>query len=261
MSATPVRRQIQSVERAAAILRLLSGHKRRLGVAELGRELGLSKGTVHGILRTLHLKGFVEQDRDSGKYQLGPALLPMGFAYLESNRLRSAALSTAYLLAIKSGESARVGALYDGHVLIVHHVLRPNDGHQALDTGSLAPAHATALGKALLSQEPTLLGELAAEGLQRFTPATVTDVARLRRELSGISRRGWASEIGELSPGVASIAAPIAAGRHAQPAAIGIEAPIQRLCRGGSPRAEFVGAVSESARAVSRELGTTPWSR
>ena len=82
--------RIQSIERAAAILRLLSGRSRRLGVAELAGELGLPKGTVHGILRTLQFVGFVEQDRESGKYQLGAALLHMGSSYLDGNELRTA---------------------------------------------------------------------------------------------------------------------------------------------------------------------------
>ena len=69
---------IQSIERAAAILRLLSGRNRRLGVVQLAGELELPKGTVHGILRTLAAVGFVEQDAESGKYQLGAALLHMG---------------------------------------------------------------------------------------------------------------------------------------------------------------------------------------
>ncbi|MBY8851459.1 helix-turn-helix domain-containing protein, partial [Saccharothrix sp. MB29] len=65
---------IQSIERAAAVLRLLASGARRMGVAELARALELPKPTVHGILRTLQLVGFVEQSPDTGKYQLGPAL-------------------------------------------------------------------------------------------------------------------------------------------------------------------------------------------
>ena len=44
---------IQSIERASAILRLLSGRTRRLSLTELAGQLGLPKGTVYGILRTL----------------------------------------------------------------------------------------------------------------------------------------------------------------------------------------------------------------
>ena len=131
--------RIQSIERAAAILRLLSGRSRRLGVAELAGELGLPKGTVHGILRTLQCVGFVEQDRDSGKYQLGAALLHMGSSYLDGNELRTRALNWADALATQSGESVRIGTLHENQVLIVHHVFRPDDSRQALEVGSLVP--------------------------------------------------------------------------------------------------------------------------
>jgi len=66
--------RIQSIERAAAILRLLSGRSRRLGVAQLAGELELPKATVHGILRTLAGVGFVEQDAETGKYAAGLAV-------------------------------------------------------------------------------------------------------------------------------------------------------------------------------------------
>ena len=82
---------IQSIERAATILRLLSGRNRRLGVVDIAGEMALPKGTVHGLLRTLQSVGFVEQDAESGKYQLGAALLHMGSSYLDGNELRTRA--------------------------------------------------------------------------------------------------------------------------------------------------------------------------
>ena len=104
---------IQSIERAAAILRLLSGRSRRLGVGELAGELGLPKGTVHGILRTLQNVGFVEQDSESGKYHLGAALLHMGSSYLDGNELRTRALNWADSLAapIQDRRGVTVGAI------------------------------------------------------------------------------------------------------------------------------------------------------
>jgi DNA-binding IclR family transcriptional regulator len=252
--------RIQSIERAAAILRLLSGRSRRLGVAELAGELGLPKGTVHGILRTLQAVGFVEQDSDSGKYQLGAALLHMGSSYLDGNELRTRALNWADALATQSGESVRIGTLHENQVLIVHHVFRPDDSRQALEVGSLVPAHASALGKALLASHRYLAAEvLGGDRLASFTPATVTDVYRLRRELDEISERGWATEVGELFRETASIAAPIEDRRRVAVGAMGITGPIERLCDGSRPRAELVGYVMTGARSVSRELGAIPW--
>ncbi|MGI8507452.1 MAG: IclR family transcriptional regulator [Solirubrobacteraceae bacterium] len=259
MSVKPVRPGIQTIERAATILRLLSGGSRRLGVAELARELAVPKGTVHGILRTLALVGFVEQHNDSGKYQLSAGLLPLGFSYLEANELRMGALNATHSLAMQSGESVRVGTLHEHQVLVVHHVSRPDDSRRALEVGSLMPAHATALGKALLAPHRELVTEFVGADLPRYTPATVTAIRRLLGELDDVSERGWGCEVGELVPGIASIAAPIEDRELVKIGAIGIEGSIERICQDGSPRAELVAHVIESARSASRELGATRW--
>jgi DNA-binding IclR family transcriptional regulator len=252
--------RIQSIERAAAILRLLSGRSRRLGVAELAGELELPKGTVHGILRTLHYVGYVEQDSESGKYQLGPALLHMGSSYLDGNELRTRALNWADALATQSGESVRIGTLHDNQVLIVHHVFRPDDSRQALEVGALMPAHATALGKALLARHPYVASELAGHSrLVSYTTETLTDVYRFRQELEEVSKRGWASEVGELFQGSASIAAPIEDRRRMTAGAIGISGSIERVCDDRRARPELVDHVRQAARAISRELGAIPW--
>lgn len=251
--------RIQSIERAAAILRLLSGSSRRLGVAELAGELGLPKGTVYGILRTLQLVGFVEQDSESSKYQLGPALLHMGSSYLDGNELRTRALNWADGLAARSGESVRIGTLHENQVLIVHHVFRPDDSRQALEVGRVLPAHATALGKALLAHHTYIAEALVGPSLRSFTPATVTDVYRLRQELEVVAERGWAGEVGELFNGTASIAAPIEDRRRVTVGSIGISGSIERLCEDGRLRTGLVGFVMEAARNVSRELGAIPW--
>ena len=251
--------QIQSIERAAAILRLLSGRSLRLGVAELACELSLPKGTVYGILKTLREVGFVEQDKDSGKYKLGPALLHMGSSYLDGHELRARALNWADGLATRSGESVRIGTLHENRVLIVHHVFRPDDTRQALEVGSLLPTHATALGKALLAKHDYIAATNGNGALAAYTPDTVTDVSRFRRELEETAERGWASDIGELLHGSASIAAPIEDRRQVTVGAIGIAGPIERLCDNSRARAEFVDHVIEAARAVSRELGAIPW--
>jgi len=250
---------IQSIERAAAILRLLSGRNRRLGVVQLAGELDLPKATVHGILRTLASVGFVEQDPESGKYQLGAALLHMGSSYLDGNELRTRALNWSDSLAARSGESVRIGTLHESQVLVVHHVFRPDDSRQALEVGTLQPAHATAMGKVLLSAHRYAAAEIVAEGLPQFTPATITDRKLLLAELDVVLERGWAAEAEELVAGEVSLAAPIHDRRGVTVGAIGISGPIERLSDNGTPRMELVSFVREAARSVSRDLGAIPW--
>src|SRR6201984_21218 len=100
---------IQSVDRAVRILKARAGGPGRLGVSELSDRLGLAKGTVHGLLRTLQAHGLVEQHPDSDKYQLGPQLLQLSNRYLDLSELRSRSLAWAELLATRDGEAARVG--------------------------------------------------------------------------------------------------------------------------------------------------------
>src|SRR5206468_5805826 len=148
---------IQSVDRAARILKALASGPRRLGVSQLADQLGLSRPTVHGLLQTLLAHGFVEQDRDSDKYQLGPGLLHLGSSYLDLNELRTRSLVHAERLAQRTGEAVRVGVLHGPSVVIVHHVFRPDTAFQVLEVGAQLPAHASALGKAILAYQPEAL--------------------------------------------------------------------------------------------------------
>jgi DNA-binding IclR family transcriptional regulator len=250
---------IQSIERAAAILRLLSGRNRRLGVVQLAGELQLPKATVHGILRTLAHVGFVEQHPETGKYQLGAALLHMGSSYLDGNELRTRALNWSDSLAARTGESVRIGTLHDGRVLVVHHVFRPDNSRQALEVGALLPAHATAMGKVLLAANRWAAAELVAAGLPRFTPATITGGDELAAALDSAHERGWADDAEELVTGVVSVAAPIFDRRGVTVGAMGISGPVERLTADGAPRNDLVSFVRETARSVSRDLGAIPW--
>ena len=250
---------IQSIERAAAILRLLSGRTRRLGVVDLAGELELPKGTVHGLLRTLQSVGFVEQDAETGKYKLGAALLHMGSSYLDGNELRARALNWSDSLAARTQEAVRIGTLHDSQVLIVHHVFRPDDTLQTLDVGSLLPAHATALGKVLLAHHPSIGSELDRPALVAFTNATITDHAALDREFAQVREQGWGAEIGELLPQQMSIAAPIKDRQGLVVGAIGIFGGPERMLNSRKPRRDLVGYVLDAGRAVSQELGAIPW--
>src|SRR5881397_3680600 len=145
------RSSIQSIDRATAILKALASGPRRLGVSELAERLELPRPTVHGLLQTLQAHGFVEQDRDSGKYQLGAGLLQLGASYLDLNELRGRSIVHAERLAARTGFAVRVGVLHGATLVVVHHVFRPDTTLQILEVGAQLPAHATALGKAILA--------------------------------------------------------------------------------------------------------------
>ncbi|MET8872080.1 IclR family transcriptional regulator [Nocardia sp. NPDC004604] len=247
---------IQSIERAAAVLQLLARGSGRLGVGEIAGALDLAKPTAHGILRTLQGVGFVEQDRASGKYQLGAAVLHLGTSYLDNNELRSRAINWADALAARTGESVRIGAAAEGDVVVVHHVFRPDNTEQALEVGELLPMHATALGKVLLAYDAEVAAAVRAGELARLTRRTIVDRAALNRALAAVRQAGWAGETEEFRSGVAAIAAPIRAHGGLVVGAIGISGRVDRLCDSQlRHRPTLVGLVRDAAYAVSRDLG------
>ncbi|MFD9506881.1 IclR family transcriptional regulator [Streptomyces mirabilis] len=247
---------VQSIERAAAILRLLAGGPRRLGLGEVAASLGLAKGTAHGILRTLQHVDFVEQDASTGKYQLGAALLHLGTSYLDINELRSRSINWADALAARSGEAVRLGTPFEGQVLVIHHVFRPDDTLQTLDVGSLLPLHASSLGKVLLAYGTASLESASEAGLEAYTRHTLVAPEKLTRALAEVREVGWAAEIQEMSMGEAAIALPIRGHGGLVVGAVGLSGPVERICDShGRPRPNLITLLREAARAISRDLG------
>lgn len=246
---------IQSIERAAAVLRLLA--RGPLPVGEVAAALGLAKPTVHGILRTLVEVGFADQDRRTGRYLLATALHGLGTGYLDPNELRGRVLGRADALAARSGAAVRVAVPVAGTVTVVHHVFRPdNDLDQEHGVGEVLPAHATALGKILLAYDPELALAVRNTPLTAFTHRTLVTRPALEKELGEIRSVGWAADIDERRTGWAGIAVPLRTTGGLVVGALGIDGPVDALSEDGvRARPSTVDQVRDAARAASRDLG------
>lgn len=250
-------RSIQSLERAAAVLRLLAGGERRLGLSEIASALGLAKGTTHGLLRTLQQEGFVEQDEPSGRYQLGAELLRLGNSYLDVHELRARALVWTDDLARASGEAVYLGVLHQHGVLVVHHVFRPDDSRQVLEIGAMQPLHSTALGKVLATYDPVAHNQLLETEREAFTFHTSTEMPELEVTFQEIRARGWACDVEESWEGVASVAAPIFDRRRMPVGAVGVTGAVERVSAKEAIHPQVIAAVRDCARSISRDLGAS----
>ncbi len=247
---------VQSVERAAAMLRLLADENEPVGLAQIASALGLAKGTAHGLLRTLQDVGFIEQTYATGPYRVAPEVFRLGWARLDLNELRSKALNWTDALAARTGESARVAAFHDGQATVAHHVFRADRSAQVLLTGSPVPLHASALGKILLAFDPGAARSIMGKELPSFTFRTITERLPLQRELATVRDQGWAASVEESESGATAIAAPIRDGGGYVVATVGIEGETGRMCDEKSrPRTALVSQVVRAGRCISRELG------
>ncbi|QIS15330.1 IclR family transcriptional regulator [Nocardia arthritidis] len=241
---------IQSVDRAVRILFALQG-ARRMTLSELAAELGLPATTVHGIVRTLAAHGVVVQERGGGRYQLGPAVLRLGNVYLDTLDLRARSLTWAHELARRTGLAVRVGVLFGDDVVIIHHEPRQDGSRQMPELGIEIPAHASALGKAVLAFHPP-----AAPGpLRSMTGETIIASEVLAECLTAVRESGLAYERDEAVLGESSIAGAIFDRTGTAVGAVGVVLPTADW-----PAApDIVDAVRATARTISRELGSAKW--
>jgi len=245
---------IQSVDRAIRILLALQG-ERRLGIAELAVRLELAPSTVHGIVKTLAAHNLVVQDAPTGRYQLGPAVLRLGNVYLDTLELRSRAVPWSEELARRTGLAVRTAVLAGDDVVIIHHEPRPDGSRQMPEIGIVIPAHASALGKAILAFSPAEAKRVLGAAHRSMTGETITDAKELRAQFAAIASNPVAEERDEAVLGESSVAAPIFDGYGSALGAIGVVVPTTDW-----PVAESVlDALREAARNVSRELGASRW--
>src|SRR5690606_16318976 len=244
---------IQSVDRAIRILLALQD-ERVLGVSEIATRLGLAKGTVHGLLQTLAAHSLVEQDPTSGKYMLGPALLVMGNVYLNSHDLRVRSLRWVTSLGEGTGLAVRLGVVVWPDVVVIHHVGPADVAVPVSEVGLVLPAHATALGKAVLAFHPER-HQVISEPLPRLTGRTVTDPVVLQRELDDVAATGIAFEDQEAVVGESSVAGAIFDRSGQVVGAVALVVPAED----GGIAPALVAAVRDTARGISRELGAATW--
>ncbi len=220
---------VKSADRALRILEVLGGSRRDWSLANLAGELDIPKSSMHGLLRTMQQRGWVEGDASGAGYRLGVRALLVGASYVESDAQVLRTRPTLDWLSDETGETVHLGRLDDGDIVYLakresRHPLRLFSA-----IGRRLPAHTTALGKAVLAELPGELREEALpEALAELTPNTITDRGELDDELEATRERGYAIDREENTQGICCFAVSI---RTDDPPsdAISISVPLARL--------------------------------
>lgn len=188
---------------------LLGKNSRDMGVTELSKILGVQKSTVHSLLQTLLLRGFVRQT-DSGRYTLGFGLIPLGEASAERLDIRAVARPTMTELANETRKAVLLAVL-SGTKLIIIEKAEPERPFLIIPKFDFSlTLHSTAVGKILLASAPEEIISTIAEGeVEQFTPYTLTDRKALLEELARVRGQGFAVGCNETIEGVTCIAVPI----------------------------------------------------
>jgi DNA-binding IclR family transcriptional regulator len=221
---------VQSVDRAITVLEILA-RRGEARVTEVAAEIAVHKSTAFRLLGALEDRGLVEQDHDRGKYRLGFGILRLAGAVSARMDITRHGHTICERLAADIGETVNIAVARSHYAVNVDQV----PGRSAITAqnwvGQLTPLHATSSGKILLAH---LTGArraelLATAGLERFTPATLTTVAKLEAELERARRRGYATTVEEYEVGLNAVAAPIRSTHGDVVAAVSASGPAYRF--------------------------------
>jgi IclR family transcriptional regulator, KDG regulon repressor len=248
------RRRLSSVATAIRLLKAFSEDEVEIGISALARRLGLAKSTVHRLAVTLLSEGLLEQDRDSGKYQLGIALFRLGALVRRRMNVSNEARSYLYDLRAKINESVHLAILDGSEIMYVYNLEGTHAIRMRSDIGVRKPAYCTAEGQAILAFAPNdVVERVIAAGLEPRTAKTITSPEKFVRELGATRQRGCAIEDEESEIGMVCIAAPIRDDSGGVVAAVGVAGPVTRLSK--KSIAAFMPHVIATADLVSTRLG------
>src|SRR4051794_31902837 len=205
-------KNVPAATQALDVLELLARHVSPLPAATVARDLGLPRSTTYHLLSALRERGFVAHLPGERRWGLGVAAFALGSAYTRQEPLRWIAQTVLADLVAATTHNGHFAMLHGADVLYVIEERAPGRPSLVTEAGVRLPAHLTASGLAMLAALPPghVRALVGARGplVRRHDcgPRTPTE---LRRLLVEVRRAGHATEEGFVTPGFASVAAPV----------------------------------------------------
>ncbi|MCG5219151.1 IclR family transcriptional regulator [Streptosporangium sp. KLBMP 9127] len=245
----------QSVERALSLLSAFTEEHPERRVSELVATTGLGQSTVSRLLGALVSLGYLAHDEHSGLYSVGPRVITLAGIGLNRTPVHQQSRQLAQNLAGTLGLGANVAERHGHSLFYLCNFEGSGAPRPATLIGRGGPLHATAMGKALISELPRPeIEELLGGAYARYTPHTITSLDDLTTALDEVRQRGYATEFEELAFGRACLAAPIRDRTGRIVAALSASGPLSAMNL-AHRQTELAMTVIEYADQISSGLG------
>jgi DNA-binding IclR family transcriptional regulator len=202
---------IQSIEVGARILQALAQAPRPQMLRDLAATARMPPAKAHRYLVSFARMGLVEQQAQTGLYDLGSFALQLGLSALA--RMEPVTLAAPVLAELReeTGQTVALAVWANHGPTIVRWLGADTPVSASLRTGSVMPLTRSATGQAFLAFLPRettaawIKRELTEHARQGLTPTTRAAVDQLATQ---IRRRGLA-RTSEFIPGIGGMAAPV----------------------------------------------------
>ncbi len=201
---------MMSLARGLLVIQAFTQKKRQMTISQLSAKTGMSRAAVRRCLYTLAQLGFAESE-DGRHFYLGPRILALGYSYIASMPLATAAQPVLERVSHELHESCSISTLDHNEIIYVARASVTRIMSIDLGVGSRLPAFCTSMGRVLLANlHPDELERYLSQAqMKRYTERTVISVEKLRQLLRLIARNGYAIVDQELELGLRSMAVPI----------------------------------------------------
>lgn len=247
--------RIQVLDRALAILDVLGSQRHESSLAQVSATVKLHKSTTHRLLIVLERHRLVAKNPETGRYRLGLKLFELGSKAIASKDLLQHSLPHLHRLVEETEETVHLCIVDEGEVLYVQKIEPQRSVRMASSIGRRAPAHSTAVGKAILAELPDHEADamILQHRLKSSTPNTITSAESLKAELCATRTRGYAIDDEENEEGVRCVGAAVRDHSGRPVAAISVSGPSFRITKESIPR--IAQSLVKTALALSHDLG------
>jgi DNA-binding IclR family transcriptional regulator len=251
-------KKLNAIEKALEIMLKFQGPKPEWGIRELSSELEFSPATVQRILQVLKSYEFIRQDPKTRQYYIGNifyrflenlntanSLTGIGKRYMEA--VTKATLETVHLNIIEGSMRICIDTIES------HKVLRAG-----MPIGNQSPLYAGASAKCLLafSSDTFKADYFKTIKLLPITENTIIDPIQLQAELDKIRDQGYAASIGERTPGLGSLSAPVFNHKGEILASLSLAIPEIRIIQ-KDHLANCIHILTGAARSFSKAMGNS----
>ncbi len=238
---------IGSVQRALRLVDIVANSPRPLPVKMLAAITGLTQGTTYNLVRTLIHEGYLANEPDG-------LVLGSRFPAFQTEQDSRGVFLARVRAALREvtdeiGATAYLSRFHDGEMHLVDIVDAVRNPRIELWVGLESSAHATALGKQILTDmsDDERLDYLSRHRLEELTPRTISDRRTLLTQLE--SSPGFTIDREEYSIGNACVAVPVIAPNVTASLAISLPADSAVVDRA------LVTKLQQTARRLSLQLG------
>jgi len=247
--------RVQSLERALNILDCFTFQNREMSLSEVVKLTNLNKTTAKRLISNLTYRGYLQQDLNTKRYQLGLRLFELGGIVFSSFSLRKAAAHSMSYLQHKTEATVLLGAMMEDQLVYVDKREAGGMIRISSDIGWRRPLHYGMLGMVLMAY---LRPEKAKDIFKRnplvpHTPHSITDQDAFSLRLEKIRKDGFVVETEEAVEGIIGIAAPIRDFSREIVAALGVALPVSQNSKKEVRR--IVRLVKSSTDEISTGLG------